>query len=381
MPAPARDLPPLKAAATALRLLAAGFVLGFIALRWDGTTGFTGLMRFGENNAATRLPALRALPLAPSRGWGYDGQFYAQIAVQPHVTDPDLVRALDKPSYRPRRIGLPLLAHALGGGRPWAVLQAYALLGVGAWIIFAGVLWRLLPLPVWRATAAWLACVLAVGTLDSVRMALTDLPAALLLVLAARAAERGRPVAAAAWCLAAGGVREVALFGAGAVRVAGNFRRTAGLIAACAAPAVAWGAWLAWRLPGPVGHEGNLDWPGLVFGRQAALNLAAVGAGEFDSQQFFGVLGGLGLAAQSVRLLARWRTWADDPWLRIGLPFATLFWIIGTDPWLDYRAVARDCLPMTIVFNLHLAREPGASRWWWLANVSALDGVLRFTWP
>jgi hypothetical protein len=64
--------------------------------------------------------------------------------------------------------------------------------------------------------------------------------------------------------------------------------------------------------------------------------------------------------------------------VRLALPFAVLFWLIGPDPWLDYRAVARDCLPLTIVFNLLWARRTEAHPLWLLANLAVVDGVLRF---
>lgn len=363
-----------------LRVAVMAFVVGNILARWDPVTGFTALPRFGEKFAARQLPALRALPVAPSPGDGYDGQFYAQIAVEPNATDPDLVNALDKPSYRPRRIVLPWLAHVVGGGEPWRVLQVYALLNVVAWLALALVWWRLLPPTDWRSTAGWLAGVLAVGALDSVRMALTDLPAALLLVLAALAIERGRAVAGAAWCLLAGGVREVSLIGALVVRSRGETPRdrwrTFWLRAACTGPVLLWVGWLAWRLPGPVGHEGNIEWPGWALARQAWENIASIAERGPNAQRVFGLLGGAGLAVQAGFVLSRWRDFGRDPWLRIGLPFAVLFWLIGADPWIDYRAVARDCLPLTLVFSVLWVRgrlHPA----WLLTHVSAVDGVWR----
>jgi hypothetical protein len=142
-----------------------------------------------------------------------------------------------------------------------------------------------------------------------------------------------------------------------------------------------WCAWLAWRLPGVTGHEGNIDWPGFAFVREIWRQAGLIAGGDFDNQWIFGVLGGLGLAAQSVFVLRAWRTFTASPWVSLGLPFAVLFWLIGTDPWLDYRAVARDCLPMTIVFNLLWARRTDASPWWLLANIPVLDGLQRLTWP
>lgn len=365
------------------RLAAMAFVLVFLLARWDPLTGYTSLMRFGEKFADRRLPALQQLPIAPSRGDGYDGQFYAQVAVQPRVTDPALVHALDKPSYRPRRILVPVLAHVLGGGDPWLVLQAYALLHTAAWIALAVVLWRLLPPVSWRATAGWAGAVLGTGALDSMRMTLTDLPAALGLVLAALAVERGRPLLAGVAALAAGFTREVSVLGALLLRwgPAPSAARTFWLRAAATGPVLLWCAWLAWRLPGVVGHEGNIDWPGAAFAREWWRQLGLLLGGRFDSQWLWCVLAGPALAAQSFYLLRRGRELPASPWVALGLPFAVLFWLIGTDPWIDYRAVARDCLPMTIVFNLLWARRPDASPWWLLANLPVLDGLQRMTWP
>lgn len=371
----------VAARSRSIRLAAVAFVLLFVGWRWDRATGFTGLPRFGEDLKARRLPVLQALPIKDAPHSGYDGQFYAQIAVEPHVTSPDLGRALDKPSYRPRRILLPLLAYGLGAGQPWFVLQIYALLNTAAWLWLALIFWRLLPRNDWRHTAAWLGAMLSVGALDSVRLALTDLPAALLLVLAAIAMERGRERIAAVWCLLAGFTREISVVGALLVRSAAGPGRAFILRAASTGPVLLWCAWLAWRLPGPVGHEGNIDWPAFAFLRQLESNLRLVIAGNFNPLVVFGVLGGLGLAAQSLFVLGEWRAFGTNAWVRMALPFAALFWLIGADPWLDYRAVARDCLPMTLVFNLLWARRADASPLWLVANVIVIDGVMRMAPP
>ena len=110
-----------------------------------------------------------------------------------------------------------------------------------------------------------------------------------------------------------------------------------------------------------------------------AQDLSRVLLGDPNPQWRFGLVGGLGLAAQSLYLLRRARALGRDPWLGLGVPFALFFWLVGADPWLDYRAIARHCLPMTIAFNVVLARSPGSHTLWFATNVSALDGVLRMT--
>ena len=55
------------------------FLLAVVLARWDGRTGLTCLLRFGDQFAAQRIPELERLPLRTYRGIGYDGQFYAQL--------------------------------------------------------------------------------------------------------------------------------------------------------------------------------------------------------------------------------------------------------------------------------------------------------------
>ncbi len=380
------------------RVVATIVVLAITASRWDPVTGYTALMRFGERYATRRLPALRTLPIASSPGDGYDGQWYAQLAVEPRVTSSEVAGALDNPAYRARRILMPLVAHVLGGGDPWRVLQLYALLHMAAWLALAMLWWRIIPATDWRANAGWLGALLGTGALDSMKMTLTDLPAAVLLVLAAMAAERGRPRWTVFWMLAAGFTRELSLAGAFMIRDDGRsgaeggadgapadsrraWWRTLGWRAAAVAPVIAWALWLALHLPGNSGLRSNFDWPGVAFASRLWQNMRLVGGGEGGSQQWFGVVGGVGLAAQSVFVLRDWRRFRSVPWVALGIPFAVLFWVIGADPWIDYRAVARACLPMTLVFNLLWVRRTEASALWLLANVPVIDGVLRLTWP
>src|SRR5476649_2445749 len=78
-------------------------------------------------------------------GDGYDGQFYAQIALDPTFRRPDLPGALDNPGFRGQRIFLPAIAHVLGLGRPKAVLFIYAALNLAFWYALLAALVRQLP--------------------------------------------------------------------------------------------------------------------------------------------------------------------------------------------------------------------------------------------
>ena len=68
------------------------------------------------------FPTLAAVPHATvPPGFTYDGQFYAQLALDPLLRNPAIDRALDQPPYRARRILFSWTAWLAGFGRPWWV--------------------------------------------------------------------------------------------------------------------------------------------------------------------------------------------------------------------------------------------------------------------
>ncbi len=358
------------------------FVLAMLACRWDAETGLTELLRFGDEFAGRRIPAVAGLPVASVPGKGYDGQFYAQLAVDPRVWRPEVQRALDVPAYRAQRILLPLLAHLTG--RPWWILHAFALTNVAAWLLFAFWWWReTAELAPARALWLWLAGVLSLGALDSLRFSLVDLPAALLLVVALRQQRAGRGGAATTLLGLAGLVRETALMSFPMIDAPGTVRRWAAR-ALCLAPACLWFGWLRWHLPGgDGGFTGNFDWPGRALAAHLARCGWEISQGNWDSRFVWGAIGGLGFAFQSVHLLTHWwRQRADPPpWLRASVLFALLFWCLGSYVWAGYWAVARTCLPMTLAFNLTLPTGRGFRWRFALGNACLLHGVYRLLPP
>jgi hypothetical protein len=145
-----------------LRLGVIAAVLALVACRWDATTGFTALIRFGDAFADRRLPSIATLPIESVPGLGYDGQFYAQLAVDPRVLHPEVQQVFDVPAYRAQRILLPLLAHV--AIRPWWILQLYALLNVIAWLLLARFWWdEVAAFGAGRAPWLWLAGVLSLA--------------------------------------------------------------------------------------------------------------------------------------------------------------------------------------------------------------------------
>ncbi len=376
----------------AIYALVIGFFVFGVAARWRPDSGFTPLLRFGRQFEAVRLPELAGLKIATVPGSGYDGQFYAQLAVNPDVTAPAVQRALDNPTYRARRILLPLVAHLLGAGRPGLTLQIYALLNVVAWGLLAWLLHRVTGGAGVAGAAIWAVCLLNLGTLDSVRESLTDLPALLLLATAVWLLERapGRAWPAALLLAAAGLVRETAvlavtLFTPARTGAPRGGRGWFGPAVLTLLPAAAWMLWLARVSPaGNTAGSANFGWPGAAFLRHFRECGAALLAGPFHWQFIFGPVAALGLAWQSGTVIRRALA-GPSVWDRAALPFALLFWFLGNAEWGDrvgggYMAVARVCLPLTLVYCLRLRRD----RWFWwglaLPNLCLLHAIMRF-WP
>jgi len=171
-----------------------------VMLKFSPVTGFTSLIRFGQTWNGHRHSSLQLLPIAvvPDSN-GYDGQFYAQIALDPTLRDAEFIQVVDAPAYRARRILVPALAAILGMRNPWWTMQAYALVNVLVWVIFALLLRRHIGGNDWLAFARWVGCVFSMGAIESVRQSLVDLPALLLLLLAIEAHSRARFAPSSLW--------------------------------------------------------------------------------------------------------------------------------------------------------------------------------------
>jgi len=202
----------VRIACVAIACVLAASLLFSIRRYYHPETGFTALIGFpsGQEEA----PAMAGVPHEEYPGLGvYDGQFYAQRALDPLLRDPLTDRAMDLAPFRARRILFSWTAYVAGFGRPRWILEAYALQNVVAWLILAFLLARWMPVSTPRGVAALTACLFSHGALWSVRFALLDLPSLALTVYAIRVAERGRPLSSAALVGINGLGRETNLLG------------------------------------------------------------------------------------------------------------------------------------------------------------------------
>lgn len=343
-------------------------LLASVARLYHPQYGFTEMIGFASPGTG-ELPVLQAIPHYRHPPWGsYDGQFYAQLALEPLLRDPAIDAALDLAPYRARRILFSWTAWGLGLGRPHWILQAYALQNVLFWLVLAAVMTRWVRPDTPRGLALWTACLFSHGLLHSVRSALLDGPSLLLIALAIAASERGRLFTSAAIVGVAGLGRETNLLAtAGLPRPDGRrpWLRLAAALALAALPLLLWQDYLRaiYRSTSAVGHD-QLDRPVLVYLQVFQQTLGQVLGGRVKLLPAFklGVI--VCLTVQAAYLLYR-REYAS-PWWRVALPYALLMLTVHKVVWDGYPgAVTRVTLPLAFGFNVLLAREQGRRFWMW----------------
>jgi len=361
-------------------LLFAALVLA----KFDPETGFTSLIRFGETWADRRHSSLHQLPIATvANSNGYDGQFYAQIALDPLLRSPEFERILDLPAYRANRILTPAVATLLGFGLPWWTLQAYALLNVACWFALGWLLRDSIGAHNWIGFARWAGCMFGMGVLDSVRQSLVDLPAMLLLSLAIRTYAQPKVVRTSLWLALANLAKETSLLGTFALLAeafANKSRRRRAFLGLLVAtiPLGLWWLYVHWRFGGAAAAAGlgNFTWPLLSLLHELQLCVHELLQGKFDSRYTFGLIAIVGLVIQAVVL---WRTPnLPSPWWRIGAAYALLLPFLGLWVWSGYWAACRAVLPMTIAYNLLLPANRGFWPLWIVGNLPIGHAIWRF---
>ena len=367
--------------------------LALVARYYHPGVGFTAFIEFPQNRHDLEIPAVRSAPHYDHRdSSGYDGQFYAQIAVEPLLRDPAIDRAVDNPPYRAHRILFPWIAWTLGAGRPAWILQAVALENVLAWLFTAWLLARVIPPISLRHAVLWAGCLFAHGFLMSVRYALPDGLSFLLIALAAAAAERGRPVIASLITGVAGLARETSvLAGAVLLRFVRRTPRSWLMLAACALlcamPLALWLDYLRSIYHGDTlagGDHITRPFSGLLWKLESLGH--ALARGRLTAPVRDDVTAFVAFVSQSA-----WLVWyfvkrrAAPPWALAGAAFLLLTVVTHQAVWEGTPgAYTRVAMPLTIGVNVLLSREEHAP--WWiivLANAAMIPGValmVMFRW-
>jgi hypothetical protein len=352
----------------------AGFLWGCAQCYIPGK-GFTYLVKFGQLESSRYLPELKAVNHYEIEGThGYDGQFYAQIAMHPQLGDPALRDAVDGVVYRARRILFCWTAYALALGDPVRALHIYAVQNIVAWLALAALLWRWFPATSWSNFLRWAGVLFSVGLVGSVNGALTDGPSLLLIAAGAALAEAGRPWWSAALLGLSGLGKETnVLAGAALAPKEGAevraWMKAVGRLALVALPLAIWLVTLkTWLGEAMDAGARNFAPPLVAYAgkwREVAHEFAVPNAAHGS------VLVMVALTVQFLffALRPRWR----ELWWRIGAAYAGLMAVLGAAVWEGYPgAAARVLLPMTLAFNIAV---PRGARWWavlLLGNASVL---------
>lgn len=349
--------------------------LALVARFWHPVWGFTAFLQLSSSNDQVKIAAFKTFPVYvyPGPG-GYDGQYYAQLAYDPTLRSAELAGALDNFGYRARRILPPALAYLIALGRPAWIVHVYSLLNPVAWLTLSVLLWRLLPVVDWRSWLAWFGLMFSTGAIASVRLALTDLVALVILAAAMLALELSRGFVSAGLVAAAALARETSMLAAGGLvdrpwLSPKNVVRLAILVA----PLAAWLAYVRWW-SGP-------DDPGWSNLTVPIVGLAGKLRADFDAALHHGdrslawttLLATLGLVVQAVYLAVRPRP--GDPWWRIGIAYVLLMLCLNTTVWEGFPGAAtRVLLPMALAFNVLTVRRRESAAWIVAGNLAVFSG-------
>ena len=356
----------------------------------DPESGFTFFIRFGSHLEDRLIPTLRNLPIhVRPDSVGYDGQFYAQLAVDPLLLDPATAEALDQPSYRARRILFSWTAFLLGLGQPLPIVHAYAIQNALFWLLLAMLLLRWFPARDFRSFCLWFACVFAHGVAVSIVRALPDGPSLLLLCLTLLAVERARPGCAAVLTGLAGLAKDsnliwsAVLLDPRALRARGwhGFWRYGVVVVA---PLALWMThlWLMGYTTENMAGVRNFAAPlsGYVTTWSGTVSEIREGTSPWP---WLKALSLIGLTTQAIGLVVLRNR--HDAWWRAGIVSCVLMVFLGPAVWEGHPpAATRVLLPMTVAFNALLPNN----RWFWplfvLGNLSVLHGLAELgliDWP
>lgn len=368
-------------------LVRAGAVAGmalflWLMLRvWHPVYGFTAFLQLGSSNDAVKIAAFREYPVfvydTPDN---YDGLQYAQIAYHPLLEADELRPAVDNLAYRAQRILLPALAWLLAAGQPAWIVHVYSVLNIAGWLVLAALLWRLLPVNDGRGLVAWAGLLFSTGVLGSVRFALIDLPALILVAAALWAAERARPRAAVGWLAAAALTRETSLVAwpglwTGPWKSSAALNRNLLRLLLAAAPLIAWLIYVRWHV-GPLNQGArNFAWPGTGLVEKWHQCFHALARPDFPLLVWTTALAVAGLTVQAGFILARPRP--ADPWWRVGAACTLLMLCLGPSVWEGFPSAAtRVLLPLNLACNVLALRTRAPLAWLLACNLTVFSGLL-----
>jgi hypothetical protein len=365
----------------ALRIVLLGLVMaipaGYVLGRYSPQTGFTSLILFGADVQPQPMPEVKACHPAVMPGVGYDGEFYAQVAIDPTLRNPHLKDGIAYPECCSTRILLPVLAYVGGGGDVCRILQVFAVLNLLFWLpLLFGMVHYLRPRTV-REYLCLVAAVLTSGAMFSVARSLTDLPAATLAFYSA-ACSGSAAVATMALALL---TKETYLLSLPRLLEPVNRNRRAVAVmavqlAVAVLPLAVWYTYTHLHFGFRKFDAPNTSWPGAGL-----IDYLGRAWRHWYPNRIFSprlsqeLLAPISLLVQVGYLL--WRRDYKSPYWRMGIGFAIGFLLLSPDVFIDQYSFTRDVIPLTLAFNIGLMKEKRAGflAWFIAGNVGLLSGT------
>lgn len=340
----------------------AGLAVFFIWLVGRQHHPVFGLTRFFQLDtvfAARALPDIHQHPVYVHRDTsGYDGQFYAQLALRPTLRDPQLDIAIDNPAFRARRMLVPWLGWLLGGGDSGRILSIYPWINVVGWFVFGGLLFAWFPPRSGQSVLAWAGLMFSGGVLTSVRNALTDLPALMLVAAALLCLERRRPLPGVVALAAATLSRETSVLAASVFMPESKWLPRLVCAVAVALPTGLWLLYVRAHTPPSFGNLRNFGWPFESWGGKWGETIALL-VTEPANRFHWGALGSL--IGISVHPMVIWLYRGErDRWWWLASSYAFLLVMLGPPTFSGFpMAAARILLPSHLAFNVLALRRGG----------------------
>lgn len=362
--------------------------VGIVIDQHTSDEGLIPVINFGKRWKARQLTAVYEMDIVTLSRFGYDGQFYAQLALDPSLQDPELIRAMDRARYRARRIGLPALAHVLSFGQSGWTLQVYAALNLFFWFALFLILWKTVGFTHLRDILLAISLLWTTGTLVSISKALTDLPAAV--------------ISLSALVLHGSGWLWVFLLGIAALfkettvlsftpaltsfRKNGLFsKKTLLQTGLLLLPVALWAVYVHYQLPPErATQSGNLTFPffGVVEKLIESSTVLSVSQGEplfYRIGLFLESVSLISIFVQAIYLFSKPK-WSNRYW-QFGIGFAVLFPFLGPSVLAGQFAFTRVLLPLTFAFNLlihQVEKKPSYYGWFILGNLGLGGIAIRF---
>lgn len=356
---------------------------------YDDHTGWTYVLDFGESLEMDVLPELDSLPVHRHVGVpGYDGCFYAQLALRPAVVDPVLLRVIDNPPYRARRIALSWLASWVGGGDAWRTLGSFALISPVLWLVTGALLLQWFQPRRPDLFFRWACVMLSAGMLASLRHSLTDGPALLAIAGSMLMLEKGRPWAAACAAAVGGMTRETSILVLAAFIPDQKLSRRRWLLVLLQVlmAVLPLGLWMihlrgVWSSSIMVGSGvANFAWPLTGYAERWISIVQDIGRQGWREAYVFNLMIHIGLTVQAAFIIARPRP--QNAWWRVGAVHVLLLAVLNTQVWEGYPgASARVLLPLTLVFNMLAPRGTTGIVLLVLGNLGVVAGMAQLRPP